>query len=65
MTVSAQALAAARDIYAKRPQLLATLAAIPGLDAKTARKASAFLDRGFADLASDEAVTDKLLKTCL
>ena len=62
---NAQALAAARDIYAKRPQLLATLAAIPGLDAKTARKASAFLDRGFADLASDEAVTDKLLKTCL
>ena len=62
---NAEALAAARQAYAMRPQLLATLAATPGLDAKTVRKASAFLDRGFADIASDDAVRDKLLKTCV
>ena len=62
---NAEALAAAREIHAKRPQLLATLAGIPALDQKSARKAAAFLDKGFADIASDEAVTGKLLKTCL
>lgn len=62
---NAEALAAARQAYALRPQLLATLAATPGLDAKTVRKASAFLERGLADIATDAAVQDKLLKTCV
>ena len=62
---NAEALTAARQAYAMRPQLLATLAATPGLDARTVRKASAFLERGLADIASDEAVRDKLLGTCV
>lgn len=62
---NAEALVAAREIYAKRPQLLATLAGIPGMDERTARKAAAYLDKGFADIATDHSVTGKLLKTCL
>ena len=62
---NAEALAAARQVYAMKPQLLGALAAVPGLEAKTVRKASAFLERGFADLATDQAVTNKLLRTCL
>jgi hypothetical protein len=62
---NAEALAAARQIYGMKPQLLAALAATPGLDAKTVHKASAFLERGFADIATDEAVTTKLLRTCV
>jgi hypothetical protein len=62
---NAEALAAAREIHAKRPQLMATLASIPGLQERTARKATTFLDRGFADIATDQAVTEKLLKTCI
>lgn len=62
---NAEALAAARDIHARRPRLMAALAGIPGFQEKTARKAAAFLERGFADLASDQAVTGKLLKTCV
>ena len=62
---NAETLAAAREIHAKRAQLLAALASIPSLDQRTMRKASAFLDKGFADIASDQLVTAKLLKTCV
>ena len=31
----------------------------------TRRKASAFLERSFADIATDQAVTANLLKTCV
>jgi hypothetical protein len=62
---NAEALAAARQAYAMKPRLLATLAATPGLEARTVRKASAFLERGFDDIATDQSVTAKLFKTCL
>jgi hypothetical protein len=62
---NAEALAASRQISAQRPALLATLAAIPGLDEKTRRKASAYLEKGFADIASDQAVQAKLFRTCI
>lgn len=62
---NAEALTAAREIYAKRPQFMATLAATPGLDQRTIGKASAFLERGFADIATDQGVTENLLKTCV
>ena len=62
---NAQAIAAAAEIRARRPALLAVLGQIPGLTATTLRKASAFLDKGFADIASDQAVADKLLRTCV
>ena len=62
---NAEAVAAAAEVRAKRPALLAVLTQIPGLTAGTQRKAAAFLDKGFADLASDQTVADKLLKTCV
>ncbi len=62
---NALALAAAAEARALRPQLIGSLSAIPGLDEKVRRKATAFLDKGFADIASDQLVNDKLLKTCV
>jgi len=35
------------------------------MSAGTRRKATAFLERSLADIASDQAVTSNLLKTCL
>jgi len=62
---NAEALKAAADIRAQGPALLGILGQIPQLSEGTRRKASAFLERGLADIASDQAVTDKLLRTCL
>ena len=49
-----QALAAAAEFRAKRAQLLAVLAAIPQLDEGRRRKAAAYLDGFFRDIATDE-----------
>ena len=62
---NAQALAAAAELRAERPALLALLAQIPQLDERSRRKASAYLERGFADIASDASVRDKLFRTCV
>ncbi len=62
---NAEALKAAAEIRASGPALLAIIAQIPEMTDGTRRKASAFLERSLADIASDEAVTGKLLKTCL
>ncbi|MFN0023214.1 MAG: hypothetical protein ACKVS5_04870 [Parvularculaceae bacterium] len=47
----------------RRQAIESAVRATPGLDAKTARKAIAFLDGFFADIASDAGVS-KLLKRC-
>lgn len=60
-----QALKAAAEIRAQRPALLAVIAAVPAMSEASRRKAAAFLDRGFADIASDSAVTGNLLRTCV
>jgi hypothetical protein len=62
---NAEALKAAADIRAQRPALLAVLGQIPQLSESTRRKATAYLERSFADIASDQAVTANLLKTCV
>ena len=61
---NAEALRAAADIRAHQAGMLAVLQQIPQLKEGTRRKAAAFLDRSFADIASDQAVTANLLKTC-
>jgi len=58
-------IAAAAEIRARRGAMLATLGQIPQMDARTMRKAAAYLDGFFADIASDQAVAANLLKTCL
>ena len=60
-----EALKAAADIRAQRPAMLAVLQQIPQLKDGTRRRATAFLERSFADIASDQAVTANLLKTCV
>jgi hypothetical protein len=62
---NAEALKAAADIRAQRPAMLAVLQQIPQLKDGTRRRASAFLERSFADIATDQAVTANLLKTCV
>ena len=60
-----EALAVAAQFRGARPQMIAALTGTPGLDPKTAARASAFLDSFFADIASNETVKAKVLKTCL
>jgi hypothetical protein len=60
-----QAIAAAGEFRAKRSELLAVLSAIPDLTEERRRKASAYLDEFFANIATDADVTSRLLKTCI
>lgn len=62
---NAEAIKAAAEIRAQRAAMLAVIEHIPHLSQNTRRKASAFLDKGFADIATDKDVRDKLLKTCV
>jgi len=59
------ALAASRQMRAMRPQMLAVLGQVPGLEASTQRRATAFLERFFADIAADESVRAKVLNRCV
>ncbi|HYX46602.1 MAG TPA: hypothetical protein VE820_07260 [Sphingomicrobium sp.] len=58
-------LAAARQMRAERPQLMAAITSTPGMQPDTASKAIAFLDGFFADIASDDVVNSKLLRRCV
>ena len=60
-----QVLATAVQFQAARPAMLAAIAATPGIEQRTVRTASAFLDPFFADIASPEALRAKVLKTCI
>lgn len=62
---NAEALKAAADIRALQPTLLSILAQIPQLKDGTLRRATGFLQRSFADIASDQLVGEKLLKSCI
>ena len=62
---NAEALRAAAEIRGQRAAILGVIAQIPQMNEGTRRKASAFLDRSFDDIATDEAVTANLLKTCV
>jgi len=59
------ALAAARQLRAAQPQLLATLGQIPGLDPRSAQRAASYLGGFFADIATDASVGGKILNRCL
>ena len=62
---NAQVMAAARQFRDARSQLIATIAATPGLDPRAAQRAAAFLDPFFTDIASDASVSAKLLSHCI
>jgi hypothetical protein len=61
---NAGAAAAAAQMRASRPQLLATLESTPGLEPSTEQKAAAYLDQFFTQIATDEGI-GKLLNRCL
>lgn len=62
---NAQALQAAGEMRAAKADLLGVLASTPGLDDRTRGRAAAYLEQFFADIATDDLVRTKVLKTCL
>ena len=60
-----QAIAEARRMRAAQPQILGVLQQTPGLDERTQRRAAAFLQGFFADIATDADVSAKVLKRCV
>jgi hypothetical protein len=62
---NAQAVAVAAEYRAKKPQLLAALMSIPLLQEGRRRGAEAYLESFFRDIATDEDVQKRVLKTCI
>lgn len=62
---NAEARAAIAEFRALQGPLMATFAAVPGLDQRTVRKATNYLGGFFSDIASDQRAEAKLLKNCL
>lgn len=60
-----EALAAARQFRALRPQLIAAITSTPGLDPRTQQRAIAFLDPFFADIATDQSTSGRVLSHCV
>ncbi len=62
---NAQALAAAAEFRAKKPQVMAALASVPELDEGRQRGAAAYIEGFFREIATDEDVRKRVLKTCI
>ena len=62
---NAEARAAIASVRAQQAPLMATFAAVPGMDPRTVKKATGYLGGFFADIATDAGAEAKLLKTCL
>jgi hypothetical protein len=54
----------AQQFRAARPQILGVLAQTPGFEPRTQRRAAAFLEGFFADIATDQDVNKNLLTRC-
>jgi hypothetical protein len=62
---NAETLAAAAQLRAARPQILAVLGQVPGLEERTQRRAAAYLEGFFAEIATDGSVASRVLKRCV
>ena len=62
---NAEARVAAGEFRAKRAAMLAEVAAVPGLDPRSQRKAVSYLEQFFAEIATDQQFVDKVLKGCV
>jgi hypothetical protein len=62
---NADVLAVARQMREQRPRMMGAITSTPGLDPQRASRAISYLDGFFADIASDDLVTSKLLKRCV
>lgn len=60
-----EALAAARQFREARAQLVAAITSTPGLEARTQQRALAFLDPFFADIATDQSTSTRVLNHCV
>lgn len=60
-----EARAAIAAMRVQQAPLMATFAAVPGLEPRTVRKATAYLGGFFADIATDATAEAKLIRTCL
>jgi hypothetical protein len=61
---NSEVLAAARQMRAERPQMIAEITSTPGIDPNVASRAISYLDGFFADIATDDAVNSRLLRRC-
>jgi hypothetical protein len=57
--------AAVAEILSRRSELLAALAAVPGLDERARGRASAYLQEGLAEIGNPLLLQAKVLRTCL
>lgn len=55
----------ARQFRNDRPQLTAAVTSTPGLEPRTLQRALGFLDGFFADIATDQSVTTKVVNRCI
>ena len=62
---NAQALDAAAEFRAKKPQVMAAVASVPELDEGRQRGAAAYIEGFFREIATDEDVRKRVLKTCI
>jgi hypothetical protein len=59
-----QAVAAATELRRQTGAILAAIAAVPGLDAHSQRKAAGFLGGFFAQTATDQSVREHVVRRC-
>ncbi len=57
--------AAAREMRALHPQIIGVLSQVPGLEPATQQRAGAYLEKFFADIATDSDVGSKVINRCL
>jgi len=62
---NAEALAAAADFRARRPEIEAMFSQVPGMTSQTRSKALAYLGTFYNQIATDQSVQAKVLKTCV
>ena len=60
-----EVLVTARQFRSARPQLIGAITQVPGLDERAQRRAIAFLDPFFNQIATDQAVSANLLSRCV
>jgi hypothetical protein len=60
-----EAYAVAAQMRALKPQMFAALSSTPGLEPRTIQRATDFLDGFFDQIASNDTMQAKVLKTCL
>ncbi|HEX7281864.1 MAG TPA: hypothetical protein VF239_07395, partial [Vicinamibacterales bacterium] len=60
-----QAIAVAAEFRAKKEQVLAAIAGVPQLDEGRKRGAATYIEGFFRDIATDEDLRKRVLKTCI